>query len=104
MRSPRTGLIPVLHAPTLVMYEVPRPTPLLTGPAPAAITALEHQQIAAWVQAPGRYELRLEWSPYWRALSGDSCIGAGPGEGTIELSLARAGPSGSPSMSAHTAS
>jgi hypothetical protein len=86
------------------MYEVPRPTPLLTGPAPAAITALEHQQIAAWVQAPGRYELRLEWSPYWRALSGDSCIGAGPGEGTIELSLARAGPSGSPSMSAHTAS
>jgi hypothetical protein len=91
VRSPRTGLIPVLQAPTLVVYEVPRPTPLLTGPAPAAITALEHQQIDGWVQAPGRYELRLEWSPYWRVLSGDACIGAGPHETTIELSLARGG-------------
>jgi hypothetical protein len=35
------------------MYEVPRPTSLLTGPAPAAITALEHQQIDGWVQALG---------------------------------------------------
>jgi hypothetical protein len=81
----------VLHARTLVLYAVPHATPLLTGPAPAAITALEHQEINGWVRAPGRYELRLQWSPYWRVASGDACIGAGPDERTIELSLARTG-------------
>jgi hypothetical protein len=92
VRSRQTGLIPVLRARTLAVYEVPHATPLLTGPAPAAVTALEHQRIDGWVQVPGRYELRLEWSPYWRVLSGDACIGAGPDEATIDLSLARAGP------------
>jgi hypothetical protein len=91
VRSPQTGLIPVLHTRSLVVYEVPHATPLLTGAAPAAVTALEHQQIDGWVQAPGQYELRLQWSPYWRVVSGDACIAAGPDEATIELSLARAG-------------
>jgi hypothetical protein len=76
----------------MTLYEVPRATTLLTGPGDARITSLDHQQVAGWVAEPGTYELRLEWSRYWRGVSGHVCVGARPGTGTIELWARRSGP------------
>jgi hypothetical protein len=92
VRSPRTGLVQVMRTPEMTLYEVPRASTLLTGPADAHITSIDHQQVAGWVAGPGAYELRLVWSPYWRDVSGDVCVGEHTGGGTIGLWAHRAGP------------
>lgn len=92
VRSPQTGLVPVMRTPDMTLYEVPRATTLLTGPGDARVTSLGHQQVAGWVAEPGMYELRLEWSRYWRDVSSHVCVSARAGAGTIELWARRSGP------------
>jgi hypothetical protein len=67
------------------VYELPRAAPLLTGPGPARVTELGHEQIAGRAGTPGWYELRLRWSPYWHVVSGDACIRTGRGKDAIDL-------------------
>ncbi len=92
VRSPGAGLVPVLRTSTVVVYEVPRATRLLTGPGPARITELGHDQVVGQVGAPGRYELHLRWSPYWQVAPGDACIQSGPGKDSIDIVLPDPGP------------
>jgi hypothetical protein len=91
VRSPRAGLVPVLRAGRLTVFEVPRAVGLMSGAGTARITRLDHGWVSGWVAASGRYELRLRWSPYWRVASGNACISRTP-DGTIGLRASRPGP------------
>ena len=44
--------------------------------------------IVALVDSPGRYEVRVRWSPYWRASTG--CVWRGP-DGMLRLLAPHAG-------------
>lgn len=71
VRDRATGLVPVLRTDGVTVYEVPGATPLLTGPAAATVTGFTHSTVSGTVDGPGEYELRLQWSPYWRVLDGE---------------------------------
>ena len=86
VRSGAAGLSVAYSAADGTIYALPHPTPLLTGPAPAEITALGHSTIAGQVAAPGRYLLRERYTKYLR-LHGAGCVVRGPnGMTRLELS------------------
>jgi hypothetical protein len=91
VRDPDAGLVPVMRAGGFTVYEVPRPSGLMTGAGQARVTQLDHRRVSASVAAPGRYELRLRWSPYWRLAAGEGCISRTP-HGTVGLRADRPGP------------
>jgi hypothetical protein len=70
IRSGRSGLIPVARLPHLVVYELPDATPLITGPGSATVVWLWSQRLVAQIDAPGTYDVRIRWSPYWRPSTG----------------------------------
>jgi hypothetical protein len=82
VRAPGSGLRLVYTGPTGSIYELPRATPLLTGPRGARITTFGHTTIAGTVAAAGRYLLRVHYNPYW-ALSGTGCVRRGPARMTV---------------------
>ena len=83
IRSGRSGLVRVFATPALTIYELPRPAPLLTGPAPAQISTFDHGRIAGAVAAPGSYDLRVRFMPYWHRESGAVCLARGSGGMTV---------------------
>jgi len=70
LRSGASGLVEVERGPDWTVYELPAPTPLLTGQARAGLTAFEHERIAGFTAAPGSYLLRVRYTPYWSATPG----------------------------------
>jgi hypothetical protein len=89
LRSGRSGLERVFESSDWTIYRLPAATPLLTGPATAAVERLEHERVVASVAAPGRYRLRVRWSPYWRA-EGEVCIRSAT-DGMTDVVARRAG-------------
>ena len=87
LRSRSSGLRVVFRTANWTIYELPRATPLLTGPARPLITSFGHTAIRGRVFAPGRYLLRSHYSPYLR-LRGAGCVAQGPNKMTI-LDLTR---------------
>ena len=87
VRSPGSGLKLVFRSRNWTIYELPHPTPLLTGPAKPVVTFFGHTAIRGQVFAAGRYLLRAHYSPYLR-LQGGGCVAQGPGEMTL-LELSR---------------
>jgi hypothetical protein len=77
LRSGRSGLDVVLRSVDWTIYRLPRPTPLLTGPAPAQIVSFGHTTIAGVVSVPGTYLLRTHFVPFWN-VDGPVCIRAAP--------------------------
>lgn len=75
--SRRSGLRTVLRLPSATVFELPNPTPLLTGPAPAAVTFLQSSRITGYVDKPGIYFLRVHYSPYWSVTGGSVCPASG---------------------------
>jgi hypothetical protein len=69
-----------------VLYAVTSPTPMVT--APAAVVAHGDTGVTVDTPAPGRYRLRLRWSPYL-VVNGGRVL-RGPGDDTT-LDLASAG-------------
>jgi hypothetical protein len=74
VRAPATGLRRVWSGRAATIYELPRATPLLTGPGAATITHLDSNLIAGAVARPGRYLLRVHFSPYAVITHGSVCI------------------------------
>ena len=74
LRSGRAGLEEVGVAGDVTVYEVPDPTPILTGPGEAHLTALRHDRVEGEVDAPGTYRLAVRWTPTWRVRSGAVCV------------------------------
>lgn len=73
LRSGRAGLTVVRRAGAWTIYEVPHATPILTGPAKASITRLDHARIDGRIAARGSYRLRARYTPYWR-VGGPICV------------------------------
>ena len=90
LRSGRSGLVEVAYLSDWTVYELTDATPILTGPAAAGLTGLEHERIAGWTRAPGSYLVRASYTPYW-AVSGDACVEPAAG-GMTRLVMRRAGP------------
>ncbi len=67
LRSGRSGLRPVFRTGTLTIYAIPRPRPILTGSAPAAVLRLTGTRVVVELSRAGRYRLAVRYSPYWQA-------------------------------------
>lgn len=91
LRSPRSGLERVFATSRATIYALPRPTPLITGPARSAVTRLLSSRIEGYVTRPGIYELRIRFDPYWTIARGSLCLQQGAASMT-RLHASRAGP------------
>ncbi|MDQ3066377.1 MAG: hypothetical protein M3R12_04385 [Actinomycetota bacterium] len=99
LRSGDSGLRRVHSSATWTIWELPRATPILTGPAPARLTAFEHERIQGEVGAAGDYLLRVRYTPYWHVSGSAACLErtadgltrlrAQPGAFTLTTSLRR---------------
>ena len=83
LRSGRSGLKLVEQRGAWSIYELPDPTPLLTGPGTAEITTQGHDRLRGIVGEAGMYLLRVRWMPYWSASGVIDCVTAGPGGQTL---------------------
>ena len=77
LRSPDSGFMTVLQAAQATIYELPKATPLLTGPSAAAVTSLQSSRIQGYVERPGTYLLRVRYSPYLSMIQGSGCLSPG---------------------------
>jgi hypothetical protein len=90
LRSGRSGLRRAAGTRDWSIYELPSATPILTGPAPAELTLLEHDRVGGWTAAAGTYRLRIRYTPYWRVVAGRLCVARGRDASTA-LRTARPG-------------
>lgn len=88
LRSGSSGLLPVLRSGHLTVYEVPHPTGIVTGRAPARLRSFSATRMFIHVTAPGRYRVAVRFSPYWRTFHG--CVQKAP-DGMTELVAFRPG-------------
>ena len=86
--SGASGLRVVFHTPHLVVYELPHPTPVITGPGRAKVVSLSETQLFFRVPAAGRYHVAVRFSPYWQTLQG--CVAKAP-DGMTSLTAFRPG-------------
>jgi hypothetical protein len=78
LKSGTSGLRIVDRSRHDTIYELPRPTPLLSGPAHAEVTVLQSSRIEGYLDRPGTYFLRVRYSPYWSVTRGSLCVTQGP--------------------------
>jgi hypothetical protein len=81
VRSGAAGLVRVARTGAWTIYAVPNATSILDGPGPATVRHFGHSSITGTVGAPGRYLLRVHYSPYWKARD-VACISRGPNQMT----------------------
>ena len=84
----RSGLRRVFVSPTVSIYTVPRPRPLVTGRGRAAVIRMTQTRLELAVSRAGWYRVAVRYSPYWRAL--DACT-ARSADGMTEVRVSRAG-------------
>jgi hypothetical protein len=90
LSSGRSGLSPVFSDANLTIYELHRPTPILTGPGSPRVTRFDHSRVEGRLTKPGRYSLKVRYTPYWRVRTGAICVERGAGGMTL-LTAARPG-------------
>jgi hypothetical protein len=88
VRGRESPLRPVFRTERLTVYEVPRPTSILTGPTPGRVLVMTQSRIVVSVARPGTYRIAVRFSRYWQPSAG--CAVHGP-DGMIRLSVRRAG-------------
>jgi hypothetical protein len=88
LRSARNPLRVVFIARHLTVYEVPSPTPILTGPHGARVEAMTESKIVVAVRQAGRYHLAVRFSRYWHPSVG---CASRTEDGMIRLSVPRPG-------------
>jgi hypothetical protein len=86
--GPRSPLRAVFRTLQLTIYEVPRPTPILTGPAPGRVLAMSESRIDVAVARTGTYRIAVRFSRYWRPSAGCAVRAT---DGMIRLSVPRPG-------------
>jgi hypothetical protein len=87
VRAPATGLRRVWNGRGAAIYRLPFATPILTGPSPGTIIQLDSNRIEGFVSRPGRYRLRVHFSPYWGVSRGRVCMT--PASGGLTTLVAR---------------
>jgi hypothetical protein len=88
LRTRRAGLVRVLHTRHLAVYELPSPTPIITGPGSHQVLAFHRQSVTVRVGTPGRYRLAVRYSPYLQAKG--ACVEPGK-DAMVRLTAKRAG-------------
>ncbi len=86
--GPRSPLRAVFRTEQLTVFEVPRPTSMLTGPGRGRVLMMSESRIVLRVFRPGTYRLAVRFSRYLTPSTG--CAVRGP-DGMIRLLLPRAG-------------
>jgi len=91
LRSGTSGLRLAARLPGWTVYRLRRPTPLVTrrGGGRATVTTLGASQIIFWAAAPGIYDVRVRYSPYWAVPHG-ACVRPGPA-GMTQVEVAAPG-------------
>ncbi len=104
LRAPgHGGLRSVYRDATVEIFELPAPTPIVTASPPGSLSAgtaaprvvrMDRASIVVWLPAPGRYDLRIRYSPYWRATDADAgiCIAPAGKSQMTRLYASRPGP------------
>jgi len=90
LRSGRSGLVPVFSDGDVVIYELPRPESILTGPRSPQVTRLDHAGIEGRLAAAGTYALKIRYTRYWRIRAGAVCVERAAG-GMTRLRATRPG-------------
>jgi hypothetical protein len=88
VRSGRTSLVVAKELPHVTIYELPKATPIVTGPQPSTVLWLWSQGLVAEVHVPGTYRVRVRWSPYWRSSTGCASKTA---DGMTQITTSEAG-------------
>lgn len=91
LRSGRSGLRLVFSNAFGAIWELPRPAPIIAGPAAARITRLDHSRLEGTVAKPGTYLLKVRYTRYWRIRSGAVCLERGAG-GMTRIRATQPGP------------
>jgi hypothetical protein len=87
VRSGRSGLVKVFHSAHVDVYQVPKASPIVTGIGDATVMWLEPTRLVFSVTQPGRYRVKVRWSPYWRVTG--ACVWRGP-DGTVRVKAEQA--------------
>ena len=74
IRSGKSGLQKVRRIGHLTVYSVLHPRPIITGPATATVLRFDPSKLVFSIDAPGRYHVTVNWSPYW--FTTDGCVQA----------------------------
>jgi len=88
IRSGRSGLVPVFRSLHVRVYELPDASPIVTGRSDATIRWMWPTRIVFSVAEPGRYRVKVRWSPYWHTSQG--CVWRGK-DGTVRVQARNAG-------------
>ena len=88
IHSGRSGLVPVFRSLHVTVYELPDASPIVTGRSDASIRWMWPTRIVFSVAEPGRYRVKVRWSPYWHTSQG--CVWRGK-DGTVRVQARNAG-------------
>jgi len=68
--SGRSGLVQVFWSPHVRIFELKNATPIITGVGDANVFWMWPTRMVFSVSKPGRYHVKVRWSPYWSASQG----------------------------------
>jgi hypothetical protein len=88
LRGGDSGLRRVFRTPTLSVFEVPRPSPILTGPAHGRVVRVTATRVLLDLPRAGDYRLAVRFSPYWEAPN--ACLIKRP-DGMTKIAASRPG-------------
>jgi hypothetical protein len=92
LRSGRSGLQLVSESRHLRIYELPDAAPIVSAPAgaDAGLIRLGSSAIEFSASAPGRYLVRVRYTPYWKPVGAPACVSSAP-DGMTEVRTPAAG-------------
>jgi hypothetical protein len=88
LRSGRSGLVPVFRGTHIRIFEVKDASPIVTGAGDANVMWLWPTRLVFSVSQPGRYRVKVRWSPYWHSAQG--CLWRAH-DGSVRLQARHAG-------------
>ncbi len=89
LRSGRSGLRAVFRSANFQVFAVPRPRPILTGPAPSTVLSMSATTVRIRLVTAGVYRLAVRYSPYWHVEG--ACLSRRP-DGMTNVAVDHAGP------------
>jgi hypothetical protein len=83
LRSGHSGLRAVFRTPDLTIFEVPHPSPILTGKPSGVVVELTATRVAIYLPRSAPYRLAVRFSPFWHADSRACLIRRADGMTTV---------------------
>ena len=88
VNSGHSGLVPVFSSLHVRVFELKDASPIVTGKGDANVFWMWPTRMVFSVSQPGRYHVKVRWSPYWHTSQG--CVSRGK-DGTVMLDATQAG-------------